>query len=163
MSRGAWSPKRSVRWKGFSSPAPASSTPDIHPIRTLKGPPTCCNPLANPYSSCEQNRSRVRIVGCAPRNDGALDATLHAFRDSLSSPFRKNFPLSPSGKSLLEIRAFRADKRGVSRSSRHVGLRNAMDAVSSARRAAPARTAKPRGSDVSTLTSSSWEADASQG
>jgi hypothetical protein len=38
-----------------------------------------------------------------------------------SSPFRKNFPLSPSGKSILELAPSRAPQRGVSRSSRHVG------------------------------------------
>jgi hypothetical protein len=38
-----------------------------------------------------------------------------------SSPSRKNFPLSPSGKSILELAPSRAPQRGVSRSSRHVG------------------------------------------
>jgi len=51
-----------------------------------------------------------------------------------SSPSRKNFSVSPSGKTLLEIRASRAPiERGVSRSSTTRWARDAMD-VNSVRR-----------------------------
>jgi hypothetical protein len=72
----------------------------------------------------------------------------------LSTPPVKNIPLCPSGKSSLYPRAIPCPiKRGASRSSRNVGLRDAMDAVMSTRRTTFRRTVKSCGPDASTLAS----------
>jgi hypothetical protein len=46
----------------------------------------------------------------------------------LSSPFRKNIPLSPTGKSVLEARPFRATKEGRIAIVTTRGQRDAVDA-----------------------------------
>jgi hypothetical protein len=76
-----------------------------------------------------------------------------------SSPFRKNFSLSPSGKSILELAPSRAHQRGVSRSSRHVGhgmrwMRWRQARLISSRTRALPHTAKSCGPDIPTLISS---------
>src|SRR5579872_7309344 len=76
------------------------------------------------------------LVALAPRNDSAF------------------FPLVPSGKSPLEARASRPDKRGAFRNRHERWVRDAMDALVPSRRAASKRTAKSCGPDISTLISS---------
>jgi hypothetical protein len=76
-----------------------------------------------------------------------------------SSPSRKNFPLSPSGKSILELAPSRAHQRGVSRSSRHVGrgmrwMRRRQARLLSSRTRALPHAAKACGPDIPTLISS---------
>jgi hypothetical protein len=66
----------------------------------------------------------------------------------------ENIALAPTGKSVVLLRASRAHKRGVSRSSRAL-VRDAMDAGGAARRAVSSRTAKLWRPDASTL-ASSW-------
>ena len=74
----------------------------------------------------------------------------------LSSPFRKNISLSPSGKSKLRLAPSRLFERGV-RVVTNVGAGcGGRDGV--ARRAAPARTAKSCGPDAPTLVSS-WRSN----
>jgi len=56
----------------------------------------------------------MEALAAAKQHDGQITK-------NLSSPSRKNIPLSPSGKSALPARAVSPDERGGSRSSRTCG------------------------------------------
>ena len=75
-------------------------------------------------------------------------------RENLSSPPRENIPLGPSGKSSLQVRASRLDKRGV-RVVTNVGCGMRWTQVAAQDERRYSRTAKSCGPDAPTL-ASSW-------
>jgi len=99
-------------------------------VEHLRNPSHCCTCLASRAQMSEaisgtyfsQPAYRCAHAGYACQlcpTGKSLPRSAVPPRESI--PSRKNFPLSPSGKSILELPPSRAPQRGVSRSSRHVG------------------------------------------